>query len=38
MIYPLDIVAWLAQLGEQQSVEREVAGSTPGRQTLRALK
>ena len=30
--------AWLAQLGERRSAEREVAGSTPARPTLRVFK
>ena len=29
--------AWLAQLGEHQSVEREVAGSSPGRTNTQGL-
>ena len=29
--------AWLAQLGERRSVEREVAGSNPGRTNTQGL-
>ena len=31
-------VAWLAQLGECQSAEREVAGSNPGRTNTQGLQ
>ena len=30
--------AWLAQLGERRSGEREVAGSNPGRTNIQGLK
>ena len=30
--------AWLAQLGERQSAEREVAGSNPGRTNTQGLQ
>ena len=30
--------AWLAQLGEHRSVEREVAGSSPSRTNTQGLK
>ena len=30
--------AWLAQLGERQSAEREVVGSNPGRTYTKGLK
>ena len=30
-------VAWLAQLGERRSTEREVAGSNPGRTNTQGL-
>ena len=36
--YILLTATWLAQLGERRSAEREVAGSNPGRPTLRVFK
>ena len=33
----LEAAAWLAQLGEHRSVEREVAGSSPGRTNTQGL-
>ena len=32
-----ETAAWLAQLGEHRSVEREVAGSSPGRTNTQGL-
>ena len=32
------IATWLAQLGEQRSAEREVAGSNPGWTRIRVFK
>ena len=32
-----DTAAWLAQLGERRSTEREVAGSNPGRTNTKGL-
>ena len=31
------VAAWLAQLGERRSVEREAAGSNPGRTNTQGL-
>ena len=33
----LTTAAWLAQLGERRSAEREVAGSNPGRTNTQGL-
>ena len=33
-----DTAAWLAQLGERRSTEREVAGSNPGRTNTQGLQ
>ena len=35
--FVLSTAAWLAQLGEHRSVEREVAGSSPGRTNTQGL-
>ena len=35
--YNVQTAAWLAQLGEHRSVEREVAGSSPGRTNTQGL-
>ena len=36
-LYSLLTAAWLAQLGERRSAEREVAGSNPGRTNTQGL-
>ena len=36
--HPYQTAAWLAQLGERRSAEREVAGSNPGRTNTQGIQ
>ena len=37
ILYGVNTAAWLAQLGERRSAEREVTGSNPGRTNTQGL-